>query len=347
MQEMPVATNPDRLSLDIDIEKFISVVIPNYNMAATIGKCLEAVSASEYSRYEVIVADDASTDNSLEIISRFPCRLVRLASRSGTSAARNAGARESTGDVLFFIDADCLVSTDTLSIVNRSLSGVTAETVIGGTYTALPYDDGFFNTFQSAWVNYSETRTADPDYVAAHAMIMDRKVFAESGGFPEDFMPIIEDVEFSHRLRRSGYRLIMDPAIQVRHIFGFSLFSSMRNAFRKTAYWCMYSLGNRDLFADSGTASVEFKMNVILCFINILLLISSAVGNSPDYLYPVPLLIAANMIMGRRLICAFARARGWGFALFAYMYYALLYPIPIVMGTVAGMTRYFFSVRAA
>jgi len=83
--------------------------------------------------------------------------------------------------------------------------------------------------------------------------------FLASGGFDEQFLPILEDVEFCHRLRRAGYRLLMDPRVLVRHSFGFGFLGSLRNAARKVRFWARYSLGNRDLFADSGTASRGLK----------------------------------------------------------------------------------------
>ncbi|HWR72893.1 MAG TPA: glycosyltransferase family A protein, partial [Nitrospirota bacterium] len=132
-------------------ENLISVIIPVHNGEATIGKCLEAVFASRYARFEVIVVDDRSTDDSPDIIGRYPCRLVRLETHAGASAARNAGARQSTGEYLFFIDADCVLQEDTLSRVNSALAGA-GPAVVGGTYTPLPFDSGFFSTFQSVFI---------------------------------------------------------------------------------------------------------------------------------------------------------------------------------------------------
>lgn len=67
--------------------KYISIVIPNYNMAATIGLCLEAAFCSDYKNFEVIVVDDHSDDDSVEIIKKFPCKLICLEARSGASKA--------------------------------------------------------------------------------------------------------------------------------------------------------------------------------------------------------------------------------------------------------------------
>ncbi|HDZ62790.1 MAG TPA: glycosyltransferase family 2 protein, partial [Nitrospirae bacterium] len=89
-------------------EKKISVVIANYNKASTIGKCLEAALCSRYRNFEVIVVDDMSDDGSVDIIKQYPCKLIRLNEHSGASKARNVGASHSSGDIIFFTDADCL-----------------------------------------------------------------------------------------------------------------------------------------------------------------------------------------------------------------------------------------------
>jgi glycosyltransferase involved in cell wall biosynthesis len=324
------------------MERFISVVIPNYNKAATIGKCLEALFSSNYENFEVIVVDDCSEDNSVEIIEQYPCKLIRLERRSGTSKARNIGAYNSSGDFVFFTDADCLLQNDTLSIVNKSVSISKPDIVIGGTYTMLSYDKSFFSIFQSVFVNYSETKYSEPDYIAAHAMIIDARTFRKSGGFPEDFLPIIEDVEFSHRLRRSGYRFIMNPEIQVQHIFNFTLWRSLCNAFKKTKYWNIYSLNNRDLFADSGAASVELKANVISLFSILLLLVSWLFFQKQVLLYPLPLILLLNTFISRRLLHAFYEAKGILFACQAFIYYIILWPFPIGMGTITGIMEHLF-----
>lgn len=326
------------------LERYISIVISNYNKAATIGKCLEAVFSSRYKNFEVIVVDDHSKDNSVEIIKRFPCRLICLERHAGSSKARNIGALNSNGEVLFFTDADCLLKEDTLSIINRTLSTTRADVVIGGTYTKKPYDRRFFSLFQSVFINYSETKNVEnPDYIATHAMVIDAQVFRKSGGFCEDFLPILEDVEFSHRLRRKGYRLIMNPEIQVQHIFDFSLSKSMRNAVRKSMYWTMYSLRNKDLFSDSGTASVELKVNVVSYFLSLFFLILWILLEKSLFLYPLVMIFASNIFVNRLLLKAFYEAGGIIFAGLAFVYYTMLYPLPVGIGVIRGMMNFLFK----
>jgi glycosyltransferase involved in cell wall biosynthesis len=320
------------------MEHFVSVIIPNYNGSATIEKCLHAACSSDYARFEVIVVDDCSTDNSTEVIRKYPCTLVKLDRHSGAARARNRGALQSNGDILFFTDADCLLATDTLSLAVRSIQG-RENSVIGGTYTRIPYDETFFSTFQSAFVNYFETKKNTPDYVATHAMVITRELFRKTGGFSEDFLPILEDVEFSHRLRRSGCSLVVDPLILVRHIFNFTLLKSLGNAFRKSMFWTEYSLRNRDLLADSGTASRELKANVVSFYLSVLLL--SLSYSSGKALLLLPFVIALNLFSSRGLLRSFHRARGFSFAAGATAYYSMLYPVAVGSGVLAGALRFF------
>jgi GT2 family glycosyltransferase len=287
----------------------------------------------------VIVVDDCSSDSSTDVIRRFPCKLVALKERSGASRARNTGAKNSAGEVLFFIDADCVVQKDTLSRVERAVDNLN-KVVVGGTYTRLPGDDRFFSAFQSVFINYSETKNESPDYIASHAMAIGRKFFESSGGFREDFMPIIEDVEFSHRLRRSGYALRMDPLLLVSHFFDFTLMKSLRNAFRKSMYWTAYSLKNRDLLSDSGTASKELKTNVAAYF-SVLFICALSLFFHKTALLSCALPVAGfNAYINRTFFSALRETKGVPFAVLAALYYLLVYPLPVGAGSLAGAIKY-------
>ncbi len=86
----------------------VSIIVPCYNCAAFIAHSIESALAQTYSRVEVIVVDDGSTDNSAEIISRYPVQCIRT-NREGVSGARNRAIRESGGEFLIFLDADDLL----------------------------------------------------------------------------------------------------------------------------------------------------------------------------------------------------------------------------------------------
>lgn len=319
----------------------ISIIIPNLNGATTLRQCLTAATTVADDAFEVIVVDDGSQDGSVEIIKSFPCRLIQLEQQAGASRARNVGAENSHGEILFFTDADCLIQADTLSLVRRLMAANNPDVVIGGTYTLQPGDARFFSRFQSVFINYSETRHLQaPDYLASHTLAIDANTFHNSGGFAEDFLPILEDVEFSHRLRHSGKQLLIEPRLQVQHIFNYSLMGSLRNAVRKTRYWVLYSLGHRDLFADSGTASHELKVNIVCFYLSILLLCAFIGFDASLSLIGVGLLAAINLTVNRKLLRAFYDANGSLFAIGASLYYLVVYPLPVGVGAVAGIAHF-------
>jgi glycosyltransferase involved in cell wall biosynthesis len=136
-----------------------------------------------------VVVDDCSQDGSIGIVEKYPCKIIRLAQHVGASAARNAGAFGSTGEVLFFIDNDCIVTDTTIPRVRKIISEQLPDVVVGGTYTTVPYDAGFFSSFQSVFINYFETTNRSyPDYLASHALVICAGSFKKSGGFKEDFL---------------------------------------------------------------------------------------------------------------------------------------------------------------
>lgn len=326
------------------MQELISIIIPNYNGAGTLDRCLQAALAQKDENFELILVDDASTDCSVQTIKHYPCTLVALPRHGGASRARNAGARAAQGRWLFFTDADCVLPTDTLLRLRQYLkTNPMHNTVLGGSYTLLPYDQGFFNTFQSVFVHYHETRTLpEPDYLATHALAIKSDHFQHSGGFKENYLPILEDVEFSHRLRQQGLSLRMAPKLLVRHIFNFSLRRSLANALRKTRYWVVYSLNHRDLFEDSGTASVQLKFNVCCFYLSLFLLAGLFIGET-TLLVLLPLLLALNLWCNRGLVRAFFRADGIRFAVLGTLYYSLLYPLPIGLGTALGVRDFLIN----
>jgi glycosyltransferase involved in cell wall biosynthesis len=325
----------------------ISIVIPNRNGAATLEACLAAACASRYGRFEVVVVDDHSDDGSVDVIRRFPCRLVRLEAHAGVSKARNAGARAASGELLLFTDSDCLLGPDALAAV-AAACGARDDLVVGGTYTPVPADEDFFSRFQSASIHYVETKRRAPDYVAAHAMAMDARLFRRSGGFVErsfiGVVPSVEDIELSHRLRRAGCELAMCPGLEVRHVFRFSLRRSLANAARKARYWTMYSLSNRDLLSDSGAASVELKVDVAATLAQALLVAAAVAGGTGWPLAAAAPLLALDLVVSRRLVAAWARAGGRRFAALATLYYATLYAGAVAIGAAAGAARWVWEV---
>lgn len=92
----------------------ISVIIPAYDAAETLGRCLDAIARQTRVPDEVLVVDDGSHDTSAAIAEQRGVRVLRVP-HGGASAARNAGARQAGGDLLFFCDADVVLEPQALA----------------------------------------------------------------------------------------------------------------------------------------------------------------------------------------------------------------------------------------
>jgi len=197
----------------------ISVVIPVYNGADTLGGCLEALYASTYKDFEVIVVDDGSTDATREVASRYPCRLVALPQNVGAARAKNAGAQEATGEILFFTDADVHVRPETLSYVAEDLRDPQVDGVVGLLARDCPYTN-FASRFKNAWMHFTYRR--QPRRVGlffTSAAAIRRELFLAEGGFDSHYTgaSITEDIEFGQRLLSHGRVIVMDKRLEVEH----------------------------------------------------------------------------------------------------------------------------------
>jgi len=104
----------------------VSVIIPNYNYGEYIEDAIKSVLSQTFNNYEIIVVNNGSTDNSLEVLQKYES-LVTLINQEniGQSGARNAGLIRSTGDVIAFLDADDIWE---VSKLEKQISLLSAET---------------------------------------------------------------------------------------------------------------------------------------------------------------------------------------------------------------------------
>lgn len=170
-------------------EKNISVIIPNYNYGRFIGEAIESALAQTLPPVEIIVVDDGSTDNSVEIVESFggKVKLIRQ-QNGGVGKARNVGAANSTGEFLAFLDADDVWLTGKL----RKQIMLFEDNKIG--YVSCGMRE--FNTEGetiSEFVPSGEDWTMEnmllfnaPIVASGSAFVVRRSVFERIGGFDEN-----------------------------------------------------------------------------------------------------------------------------------------------------------------
>ena len=93
----------------------ISVIIPTFNSAQRLRKCLYALTKQTISQYEIIVCDDGSRDNTKEVVKKFKkVRYIQIPHSGSPGKVRNEGAKKAKGKILAFTDDDCYPSKDWL-----------------------------------------------------------------------------------------------------------------------------------------------------------------------------------------------------------------------------------------
>ena len=198
----------------------ISVVIPVYNGAATLGACLKALIGSDTGddALEVIVVDDGSSDGSADLAEGLGVRVLRLERNSGPATARNRGAAASSGDVVVFLDADMQVKQGTISALAERVN----DPSIGAVFC--PYDPTtkyahkfatFVNLLYCFWFS---NHPVNSNVLVGSAMAMRREVF-EANRFDECFSRAsVEDIELGWALLSRGLGIMLAKDLPVSNI---------------------------------------------------------------------------------------------------------------------------------
>ena len=244
----------------IDAAYNVSVIVPCYNAASTIGECIDALIGQTVTPFEIIVADDASTDESASIASeRETVKVVSLPFNGGAAAARNAGAGRAGGDILLFVDADVALEPDALEKLAATFSLDDAPDAVVGMYSVEAGRDDFYSVAHNYFTYYNHSRQQGRVkwfWGAIGAVKVD--AFRSVGGF--DYHRYsgasAEDIELGFRLSRAGYDIIMDNGVVGKHMVKFDLYRYLHNDFRKSALGANLFLSeNRRLENEHGFAS--------------------------------------------------------------------------------------------
>jgi glycosyltransferase involved in cell wall biosynthesis len=198
----------------------ISVVVPTHDGAATLAKCLGALSVSSIPPLECIVVDDGSSDASAMVARQFGAQVFATnAGNRGPAAARNLGALHATGDVLLFLDADVCVRPDTLQRIADAFAANPAMDALIGSYDDSPSEPNFCSQYRNLMhCFFHQTARSDASTFWTGCGAIRRQTFFEHSGFDEKHRhPSMEDVEFGYRLTQSGRRIVLDSKIQVTH----------------------------------------------------------------------------------------------------------------------------------
>lgn len=218
----------------------ISVVVPVYNSARTLRECLQALKNQKDSNYEVIVVNDCSLDDSLEICREFSFNTLSLADNRGQAVARNEGVKNAAGEIIAFVDSDVVVPPDWLEKYRQLLLTYTEADMI-----CSEYDGSLEDTRPALFAFYESSyrRLSIPSYIRSSTSsncVIYREAFEEVGGYPEYCINAKKDVanqkavathedgELGFLLSEKGKKIVWSHENPVKHYFRNSWKSYLR-----------------------------------------------------------------------------------------------------------------------
>ena len=223
----------------------VSVLIVSYNSAEFLGPCLRALlQDTSYPAFEVIVVDNASTDDSAKIAAEFSAtddriRAVRLPTNTGFAAGNNAAARLATGEHLIFLNADAMVTPGWIGyllrhlLLDRRIGLICPVTNFAGNEAKINIDYDDEATMRSFATRIArENRGAAIDIAVAplFCALMRTDLFREIGGLDEGYgIGMFEDDDLAEAVRQRGFRVCAAEDCFVHH-FGQGSFSQLASA---------------------------------------------------------------------------------------------------------------------
>lgn len=322
----PNGTDSSAAGMD---QPLVSIIIPVHNARRHLASCLEAVFTTGYPRYEVIVVDDASSDGSSDTAASFGLDPVVLARRMGPAAARNRGAGQARGDILLFVDADVVITADTVSRVVQNFADHDVAALFGS-YDDSPGDQGFLSQYKNL-AHHFVHQQGNPEATTfwAGCGAVKSAVFRELGGFDEGRygVPSIEDIELGYRIKQQGYRILLDKRLQVKHLKRWTLPGLLRSDILCRALpWTRLMLERGHLNKDLNLQASQ-RLSAVLTGLTAILAALSLVVTKAGYW--IPWLMVAVVLINWKFYRFFVQKKGAAFAIavaplhFFYYFYSL------------------------
>jgi CTP:molybdopterin cytidylyltransferase MocA len=310
----------------LQVEPYISVVVPVYNGGTRLCRCLDALRAADYPAREILVVDDGSTDGSAQRAHERGAEVLRLDSRSGPAAARNHGAHAARGDVLLFVDSDVAVRPDTLSRVAATFRERPRVAAVFGSYDDAPAEENFFSQYKNLLHHFVHQRSsARAGTFWAGCGAVRAEAFAAVGGFDARRFarPSVEDIELGYRLRGGGFEIVLDPGIQAKHLKRWTLASMLRaDIFSRALPWARLMLARGRVDKDLNLRAAD---RASACLVGAAFTLAPLSCVSVRFAFGSVAALAGVFALNLPLLRFFARRRGAWFAARAFAMQCLYY----------------------
>ena len=308
----------------------LAVVVPARQAAETLPQCLTAAWRSGGPGIELLVVDDASTDGTSAAAEAYGATVLRHGTAAGPAAARNAGARAATADLVLFVDADVAIAKDAIPRVIAAFEADPDLAAVFGSYDDAPQAGAFVSDYRNLLHHFTHqnSREQSRSFWAGCGAVR-QSVFLELGGFDERYhRPSIEDIEFGWRCANAEHRIRLDKELQGNHLKRWTLPEVVRIDIRDRAYpWSCLVLEHREIPRDLNLRLSD-RASAVLVWIGALSAIMTPASSSAwrgGLLTGVLLSLAAVLWLNRDFYLWLARQRGIRFLAGAFWLHLLYF----------------------
>lgn len=314
-------------------EQMVSVIIPVRNEEQTIGKLLNDLSAQQYKRFEIIVVNDHSGDETLWILSKFNLRNLHIINNKGTGkkAAISTGISIAKGSIIVTTDADCSVSPEWIKHIHEQFRNKTVMMTFGG--VRMEGDQSFFTDLQalefSSLIGSGAATAAlgSPTMCNGANLAYRKAAFLEVKGYQDNlFIPTGDDEFLMRKIQKrypKGVHFLNHPQAVVTT----SPKSSLEGFFHQRIRWASKWRFNKFLFPKLLAIIIvlvqaSFLINWIFVF--------GAVDLQALFILTIKMILEAAFLLQ---VCRFMQTRWNWLAFFALQVLYPLYVLTIAAGS--------------
>lgn len=319
-------------------DPLVSVIVPNYNYAPTLGPCLAAIKAQTYPNLEIIVADDRSTDDSVAIALAAGATVISTERNSGQAVTRNLGATHAKGEFLFFVDSDLILAQDAVENAVRRLQADPTLGAVCGVNDPDPLLPGHkVKEYRALQFHYWSLPEGEMPVLFSAMFAIRASVFAEIGPF-DPRLRWSEEFEYGFRLN-TRYRVWITPAVTGRHDPDATVGGMLRKIFhRGRARVPFYAQMRR--FA-SGFETGPRALGSVAALLGVLTLALPAVLG-PVWLVVPGALLAGSILADLGMYRFVAARRGMGFLAY-YVGMHFIVNLTIAAAVAVGVLQWLVS----
>lgn len=318
-----------------------TVIVPNYNHAASLPACLAAIERQTYAPLEVVVVDDASTDDSVRIAESAGVTVLRNGRNVGPAATRNRGAEWASGEYLFFVDSDGALAPDAVANAVALLEADPDLGAVCGIDDAEPLrSDSRVEEYRALQHHYWCVATeGDVSFLFSAIFAMRATVFADIGPF-NPALRWTEEVDYGDRLVRR-YRMVSSSSVAARLDHDHQLRPLLRKLFHRVRLRIPLYARRRRFARGYETAPRAYSSLAAALAVTTLPVVPAF---GPAWLAVPALLLAGSVACDARMYRFVLSRRGTLFTLF-FAGVHFLVNLTIMGGAAAGAVQWLASRR--